>query len=350
MVAPAPGSRGALAALSGLLVGVALLLAPTLAGAQSSRSFDVGMVLPTLDPYSMIAVDRAMTPQRFEFGFGAQFGWAKAPLSPTLLDNGQDSRKNLIEQQFTVDLSFFLGLADFLSLAASVPVAFNIYDTAYVGDPLVPRPAMMGNGTLSPTGIYQGQGRQNIGLSSAGPRDPRLAIKAQFFRNRFVEVGTIQEVTIPLGNSASYMGEKNVTYRPRLLLGAMVSRVNLALSFGGIVRERAELRDPAQPPAPQANALRFAVDHELTWGAGLGVRAHRVLNIGVESFGTIPIAGEETSPTVNLLGSISFKPLEKWRFIVAGGAGLLPSSPRNAEARVLAGFAFSLLPRATGLN
>lgn len=344
-----PG-RGLIALFA--LCGVWLCARP--AAAQLERSFDFAQAPPTLDPYSMVAVDRAVTPQRYEFGVVTQFGWAKRPFSPTLADLGTpgapDARTSLIEHQYTLDLGFYFGLADFLSVAASMPLAVNIYDLSVTGDPILTPSSAAPMTPTATSGIYQGQARQNVDLSKAGPRDPRLAVKIRFFRNRFFEVGTVQEVTIPIGNSASFMGEKNATYRPRLLAGLTVSRVNLALSFGAIVRELAEFHDPAPAGVPQSHQLRFSVGHELTFGAGLGVRAHRMLSLGFESIGTIPVAGDATSATVNLLGSVSFRPLPKWRFVVAGGGGVVPGSPRNAEGRVLAGFSFSLSPRGTGLN
>ncbi len=42
---------------------------------------------PAVDPYGLTVVDRAQTPQRFEFGFSAQLGWSYSPLRLTLTDN-----------------------------------------------------------------------------------------------------------------------------------------------------------------------------------------------------------------------------------------------------------------------
>ncbi len=321
--------------------------------ARADRSFDVALATPAVDAYGLTVIDRAQTPQRFEFGLQSQFGWSYSPLKLTLADphlvKYPDAPFRVIEQQYTVDLGFFLGLADFFSVAVSLPMGVNVYDDNAVGsaNELVPPLATAPNGAVVPTGLYTNQPRQNIGLANAGPRDPRLSLKGRFYGGQWFEVGLLVEGTLPIGSSGSFLGEKSATLRPRLLMGVLLKRVVLALSVGAILRERSEIDDPYRMP----ELPRLIVGHELTWGAGLSVKAHRVVGFAVESIGTVPLVGdaEYVSPTALLVGSVYLQPTPKWKITLGGGGGLLGASPRNADGRVIVGLSYSLSPRAGGL-
>lgn len=337
-----------------LTIGLLLSLGG-LATARADRSFDVAMAPPAMDAYGLQVVDRAQTPQQFEFGMTANVGWAHKPLRLLLNDANmgrQEAPFSLIENQVTLDIGFYFGLWDFLSLSAMVPVGVNYYDANAVGDPtVVVLPATpTGTGSTMSTGIYAGQPRQNLGISSVGVRDPRFAVKARFYGGKYFEIGTLLEVTAPLGDNSSFLGDKNFTFRPKLLFGVLLSRLHILGSFGAVVRQSSELYDP-NPTAAQAQSppLRLQVGHELTWGGAITVRLHRVIGLGVEAVGTIPVVGEQVSMTGTALGSLYIMPTEKVRLSLTGGGGLLADSPRNADGRVMVGMAYSLLPRAGGL-
>ena len=336
------------------VLGLAVLLAALLTGAgaaRADRSFDLMLSAPAVDAYGLTVVDRAQTPQRFEFGFSAQLGWSYSPLRLTLTDpkmtGSPDALFRVVEQQYNIDLGVFLGLTDWLSIAAALPIGVNFYDNNALGSanqevlPSTPT----GMGTVIATGLYAGQPRQNIEISQAGPRDPRLSLKARFYGGRWFEIGLLVEGSLPIGNSASFLGEKSATLRPRLLTGILLKRVVLALSVGAIVRETNELYDPYRVP----DLVRFQVGHELTWGGGLTVKAHQVIGFGVEAVGTVPLVGDTATATALVLGSIYLQPTPKLKLILSGGGGVLQDSPRNADGRAILGFAYSLSPRAGGL-
>ncbi len=345
--------RAARALRRGLWV-LGLAAAVVMAGgktARADRSFDLALGAPAVDAYGMAVVDRAQTPQRFEFGLQSQVGWALSPLRLTLADPnmaGQpDAQFRVVEQQWNVDLGFFLGLADFFSIAASLPVGFNFYDENALGSPnqAVPPAKPTGMGTVITTGLYANLPRQNVSISSAGPRDPRLSLKARFYGGKWFEIGLLVEGTLPIGNADSFLGEKSATLRPRLLVGILLKRVVLALSVGAIVRESSEIYDPYRVPDVQ----RFQVNHELTWAGGLSVKAHRVIGFGIESKGTVPLIGDAVYPTALVLGSVYLQPTSKFKLTISGGGGVLKENPRNADGRVMLGLAYSLSPRAGGL-
>lgn len=336
----------------GLVAGLCGVLATV--PAQADRAFDVAMAPPAMDGYGMMVVERARTPGKFEFGTSTVLGWAKNPFRPTLSDQNNglaESRFDLIQHQLTVDLGFYLGLADFLSIAVMMPMGVNLYDQNPVGEPAVPQPPSATNPTGLPlaTGLYAGQPRQTVPISAAGVRDPRLGVKVRFYGGNHFEIGSLLELTLPLGDRNSFLGENNATFRPRLLAGFMFSRVNIALSLGAIVRESVELYEPSTP-LTQPPVLRFQIGHELTYGAGITVLAHQMLSLGVEGFGAIPVVGDATSTTTSILGAIYFRPTEKWRISVAGGGGVIADSPRNADGRLIVGLAYSPSPREGGLR
>jgi hypothetical protein len=329
----------------------ACLVAPGRAAAE--RSFDVALVTQPIDGYGMAMIDRAQTPQRFEIGLLASIGWAQAPLRVTLLDRDMGNTPqpfNLIEHQVTADVGVSFGLADFLSVAAQIPVAYNAYNEGALGQPnvYVPLGASNPTGFPSASGLYQGEQRQGIPIQTTGPRDARLSAKGRFYSGKWAEAGMILEATLPLGGTSSFLGDKNATFRPRLLGGIIVKRVNLALSVGAIVREMSEFYDPQRPASSGAEPL-LQVGHELTWGGGLGVRAHRVLSLSVEGQGTVPVAGDFAQMTVSLLGSVMLHPTEKLKLVLAGGGSPLSDVARAAPGRVMIGVAYSPSPRLGGL-
>lgn len=335
-----------------LLLATALVLG-SVSSARADRSFDLMPLSAAADPYGLLIVDRAQTPDRFEFGMMAQGGWAHNPLRLTLSDpqTGGNPEKpfDVVQEQVHLDVGFYFGLWDFLSVSATLPLSAHFYDDNIIGEPVQ---YMLPPGTLTPasrggttaTGLYRSDERQNVPVASAGPRDPRLALKVRFYGGRFFEAGALLEGTLPIGSSASFMGDRSATFRPKLLLGLLLPRVTLALNVGAILREGSSLYDPYVQ-----STLRYQTGHELSWAAGLTVRAHRLLGLGVEGAGTAPLTGDAVSSTALLLGTVYVQPTEKLKLTVAGGGGVLAERPRNAEARILLGMAFSLSPRAGGL-
>lgn len=336
-----------------LLLGLGfwVLVAPETA--RADRSFDLVPAPSAIDAYGLQVVDRAQTPQQFEFGMLAHLGWAGKPLRVELFDmqmGRQPASFAMVEHQATLDLGFYLGLWDFLSLAAVVPLGVNVYDPNAVGSPtvLVPPSGASPYGSTVGTGVSAGQPRQNLGPNSAGVRDPRFAVKTRFYGGRHFEIGALFEVTLPLGDSASFLGEPQFTFRPKLLFGVSFWRFRFIGNVGAVVRESSWLLEPNTPPGTEP-PVRLTVGHELTFGSALTLRVHRVLGLGVEAVGTAPISQGTTFSTAALLGSLYFLPTDKLRFSLSGGSGLFPDNPRNPTGRVLLQMCYSLSPRAGGL-
>jgi hypothetical protein len=334
-------------------LGAALALSLSLGSARADRSFDFMLTPPTTDAYSMVAVERAQTPQQYEFGIQTTFGWARNPFTPTLSipPLGRDeARGALIGNQFTLDLGFFFGLTKFLSVAAVMPVGANTYDEEMLGSSAVISPPSALNPTGFPqtSGLYRGEARQSIDIARSGLRDPRLAAKVRFFSNKYVELGTLLDLTLPFGDRGSFLGERTATFRPKLLFGIMASRLNIALNFGALIRGSSVLYDGYRSDG----MARYQTMPELTWGAGVTVLLHRILSLGVEGIGHIPLGAEPqfATPLATLLGTVYFRALDKWRLYIAGGGGLVSSSERNAQGRLLVGFSYSLSPREGGLR
>jgi hypothetical protein len=301
----------------------------------------------------MAMIDRAQTPQRFELGLSAFVGWAQSPLRVTLADplmGNTPQPYNLIEQQVTADVGVSFGLFDFLSVAALIPLAYNSYEQNALGMPsvYVPLGASNPTGFPSASGLYLGQPRQTLALQTTGPRDARLGAKARLYAGRWAEAGMILEATLPLGGNAAFLGDQGVTFRPRLLGGVVIKRINLALSVGSIVRPSSTLTDPRRP-SPSGGEVVLEVGHELTWGGGLGARLHRVVSLSFEAQGTVPLVGDAAQATVSLLVSLMLHPTERLKLVLAGGGSPLSDGSRAAPVRLLVGVAFSPSPRIGGL-
>ena len=336
-----------------LCLGVTLALSGSAGSARADRSFDFMLTPPSTDAYSMVTVERAQTPQQYEFGIQTTFGWARNPFTPTLSIpplGVDETRTNLIGNQFTLDLGFFFGLTKFLSIAALLPVGANTYDEDMLGSSAVISPPSALNPTGFPqtSGAYRGEPRQSIDIARSGLRDPRVAVKIRFFGGRHVELGTLLDLTLPFGDRGSFLGERTATFRPKLLFGVMASRLNIALNVGALVRGSAVLYDGYG----SMGVARYQTMPELIWGAGVTVLLHRMVSLGLEGVGHVPIGAEPqfATPLATLLGTVYFRALDKWRLYIAGGGGLVSSSERNAQARLLVGFSYSLSPREGGLR
>ena len=347
-----PGRRPRAPSVAGTL-GAVLLATLMASPAHADRSFDFMLTPPTTDAYSMVTIERAQTPQQYEFGIQTTFGWAKNPFSPTLTIPPfalGEWRYNLIGNQFTLDLGFFFGLTKYLSIAAVLPIGANTYDEEAVGESALISTPTAANPTGFPqtSGLYRGEPRQSIDIARSGLRDPRIAVKVRFLGTKYVELGTLLDLTLPFGDRNSFLGERTATFRPKLLFGIMASRLNIAINFGAIVRGSSVLYDGySNPPL-----VRYQTMPELTWGAGATVFLHRMLSLGLEGLGNIPIGAEPqfATPLATLLGTVYFRALDKWRLYIAGGGGLVSSSERNADGRLLVGFSYSLAPREGGLR
>ncbi len=323
------------------------------APARADRSFDFMLTPQTTDAYSMVTIERAQTPQQYEFGIQTSFGWAHNPFSPTLPVpplGTSEQRYQLIGNQFTLDLGFFFGLTKFLSVAAIMPLGANTYDEEALGQSALISAPTMQNPTGFPqtTGLYRGEPRQSTDIARSGLRDPRFATKIRFYGGKNVELGTLLDVTLPFGDRNSFLGERTATFRPKLLFGILTSRLNIAVNFGAIVRGSSVLYDGyTNPPV-----ARFQTVHELTWGAGVTVFLHQVISLGLEGLGNIPLGAESqfATPLATLLGTVYLRAVDKWRLFIAGGGGLVSSSERNADGRLLIGFSYSLSPREGGLR
>ncbi len=333
-------------------VAVALLafvcLACLVTPAAADRSIDVALLRPTGDGQGLVTLERAQTPMRWEVGASLLLCYANAPLQLSLLnaDGKTHSAHNLIEDQFTLDVGLSLGLWDFLVLGATLPVAAQSYDDQAVGQLSIPSPGAPGITPLPTvsTGIYRNQPRENIGLSAAGPRDPRLLLKGRLYHNDRFGLALMLSATFPMGNSSSFLGDKDITVRPVLIGDLAFGRLALLGNLGFIFRSESDFNDP--PGGPTI----FSVGHELTWALGASVRATPLLGASLEAFGTVPLVGPQSFTEADLLGAAYVYPTSGIRILVGVGGGLAVGSPLRDPVRVVAGLSFSPSPPKVGLR
>ncbi|MCS6914225.1 MAG: hypothetical protein RMK29_12750 [Myxococcales bacterium] len=339
---------------------VLVLLAARPAGAD--RSFDLALLHPTVDAYGLIAVERAETPRRWEVNAQLLLGYAHRPLHLrlALADRMGTFESDLVRGQLTVDLGLALGLWDFLAVAALLPAAVQWYDGAALGErvvPMLPTMALPTPPTMA-TGLYRGEPRQNVGLSGAGPRDPRISLKARLWRRPQVGVAVLLSATVPLGNAHSFLGDRFATLRPALIADAhLLGRVSLAANIGATLRQTSQLHDPV------SGVVLLEVGHELNVALGGSVRVHRLIALGLELFGAAPLIGASpsepqpgdvspptsVSPHIDLVGAAYLHPVESLRLALAVGGGLIAAAPRQDVVRVVMGLSWSPAPRPGGL-
>lgn len=344
------------------LLGAALGLALAAGPAAAERSIDVALLQPAVDSYGLVAAERAETPQRWEANAQLLLGYANRPLHLRMSNaagNGAEDR-DLVRGQLTADLALSLGLWDFLEVAALLPVGAQLYGDG-LGETTAVTPPSMGAATppTGATGIYRGAPRQNVDLASAGPRDPRLSIKARLWRGPHFGVALLLSATVPLGNSSSFLGDRFATLRPTLVADVrLLGRLSVLGNVGAVLRQGSALRDPVKP-----DVVLLESGHELSFALGLAYRAHRLVAASIELFGAAPLVGASPSaalpgdsspppaltPNADLLGAVHVYPRPGLRLVAGVGGGLVGSSPRRDDVRAIVGLAFSPAPRGEGL-
>lgn len=314
---------------------LALALALAALAARADRGIDPNRLKPATDSYGLLVTERAQVPAQWETGVSLYAGYTHRPLTvPTA---------TLIHGQVSADLALSFGLFDFLSLSALLPVAAQGYNDALAGELAAPTAPTM---PTTATGLYRGA-RSNISLSEAGPRDPRLALKGRLWRGRAVSVALLAGVTIPVGNSESFLGERGFTFRPTAIVDGAVGRLSLIGNLGATVRPAAALADP------QTGQPALGVSHELTFAAGASLRALPRLATSLEVFGAVPLTGSvdgaPVSADVDLLGAAWFYATPGLRLGAALGGSVLRASPRHDPVRALLGVTWAPAPRGGGL-
>ena len=205
------------------------------AWADPVPSLDLRGFQPSTDPAASLYLEPTTTPGHLKWNVGAWASYAHRLV--TLTDSTGKEVGVPVENQFSMDYDFGIGVGDRLAFGLSLP-----------------------------TVVYQsGTGNALIGgeLPHTAIGDPRLSLKATLLPGGEMggfSVAALGDVAVPVGNASSYVSEGAATGELRLLGELRLIAVAVRASAGVMVRG-----------AEQSFANRD-FGHELPWGFGLSLR------------------------------------------------------------------------------
>jgi hypothetical protein len=254
----------------------------------------------------------AHIPDHLEFGLGLMLSYARNPLAVFDVD-GDDNRGDrltgVVENLLRLELYSYLGLFEALSLGLSMPLGpyTSGQEVDFEGNP-----------------VADGE----FGAFTWG--DLALHVKARFFgKERGFALGAHLAITAPVGRYAEmYVGEKSVTFRPRLLLEYRHPVTSVAANLGGIFR--------AKEIAFFGGAIR--VGQQLTYGLAASVTPARKipLRLMLELYGRTDFTSGADRNPLEVGGAVAYG-LPKGVHLLLGAAAGLVSGIGTPDFRVYLG-------------
>jgi len=324
-----------------IAVVLALLAGPAV-GQQgtNSRGVDAQVFRPAVDAYGLFSLDGPTTARNYEFGFKFFFDFTKSPLKlevPSTMGGTDYARRSIIDYQAAFHLQAFMGLFDRFELFLDVPLARQKLGTAFGTKSL-------GSGT----GFYALDPGSNISIPGGAPMDARFGAKGRILTTAPISLAGQFLVTVPFGDQSQFLGEKSVTYQPKVIGSATFGDFTLLLNVGAVLRQ--EFEKVYDPYAPKDAPLRplISVGHELTAGVGGSYQITKLIAVGAEVFTGIPLNkvkdGDVTFDRdfyADVVGGFVFTLTPQLTVNLGGGAGVIPDAARRDIFRVFAGIAWS---------
>ncbi len=215
-------------------LGVSWFFAPA-AWADPVPSLDLRGFHPSTDPAASLYLEPTSTPGNGKWNLGA---WASYARRPVVVSDASGAEVAVpVENQFSMDYGFGIGVGDRLALGLSLP-----------------------------TVMYQnGTNEHLIGatLPHTGLGDLRLNLKATLLPGGELggfSMAALGAITLPTGNARSYIAEQSATGEVRLLSELRLIAVAVRASAG------VKVRGSEQPFVGQM------FGNELPWGFGLMLR------------------------------------------------------------------------------
>ena len=241
------------AAVLSLLVS---MLAPPAAAQENIRKFNVLRLKRSIGPYGLMSLDTTRMLEHLHWHGSFYLSMINDPLNAT-----RDGRTvaRLVHNQLVADLTFSMGMWNYLELGVHLPLVF-FQNTG---------------GDIGAVGTQLG----SLGKTVAG--DLRIVPKIRFWRNGRQGLGLafIPEFSLPTGASNDNAGDLSATFTPRLVLdykfplGAVIT-----LNLGFKIRQGVE----------EGNLVS---DEEFIYGLGAD----------------IPIMGKHLFFMAELLGAVSLR-------------------------------------------
>lgn len=197
-----------------------------------------------------------------------------------------------VQHQLTGHVGVALGLLERIVVSARLPVVLVMQGDAAAGDPLA-RGAGLGDVGLSARWVLFGHEEDEV-----------FGIALQL------------ESTLPTAEAADpaqrLAGESGVSFTPETVAELRFAPVRITANVGLRFRERAQLQ-------------RLNVQHELTWGVGVGVDiVEDFFDVTLEGYGATALdrfAQSDVSPLEAILGA-RVRPVNGMLIGVAGGLGI----------------------------
>jgi hypothetical protein len=204
--------------------------------AASSTGIPADRFVPGVGPVTLMGGEGADVTPLGQGALALSFGLVRSPLHLDLSSGGLLSRP--VRWQFGTDLAAEAGLwKQRVALAVGIPVVWW-----QAGD------------RLRNTGVDEAP------LATTRAGDMRIRLKAALRNTHRVHIATQVQLTVPLGGQDNFAATDGVTVEPRLILDVHLQRWLLAFALG--VRF-----------GPDRELFQTHLGDELTWSAGVGVRA-----------------------------------------------------------------------------
>jgi large repetitive protein len=269
------------------LVNCALLaitiLSSSLVEAQPQRAVDAHFFRPALFSGGIFAIDRAAPLTKWQPSFKFFFNHEGTPLRLTF-PQSPCPKSGCIGEQAIVNHAQVFNLQAQMSIASWLEIALDVPLIHYT---LASNPAEdtdEGFEILSKSDL-----KSNVGAPNVSPLDVRLGLKFSVLSWKGLNLALAIQGTLPFGDEEYFAGESGFTLHPRLLSSFDWRNLSIAVNAGYRIREQSTVLwdDPDTILEPELPLL--SVDDELTFGVGAVYKIHRVIGIGAEVFGAVPM-------------------------------------------------------------
>jgi large repetitive protein len=253
---------------------VALLLWISASQASAQRSADVHFFRPALFSGGIFSVDRASPANKWQPGFKFFFNYEQSPLRLNFPGYGEE---DIISNAQVFNLQAQFGIQKWLELAIDFPVARYSLTSNEASDLVEGFERLAVNDP-----------KTNVGYPNATPLDMRIGIKVPFLDWNGLQLAVAVIGSLPLGDEEYFGGEKSFTLLPELIAGWNWRSLALAVNLGYRLRQRNSVvwEDPAKKDG-EVPLLNF--DDEFTFSFGALFQLHRVIAIGAEVYGVVPV-------------------------------------------------------------
>jgi OOP family OmpA-OmpF porin len=237
-----------------------LLAAADIARAQGAianeRSFDVQLFHPPVGARGYLTIDGARVPLHKQFSLSLVSNYQRGAFGVSVDSDRPDLRTefDVVENQFTSELTGAIGLLDRFEVGVAIPVTLAMSGTDYTN-----------------------LGQPDKKFSAAGIGDIRVEGKAQLVRfgaSKELTLALSPGITVPTGDGSKFLGDKTVTGRLRAITEFQLENVRAAAMVGFLARGK-------------SRTFMAEVGSQFLYGLAAEYRVHQQVAVLGEWFGRI---------------------------------------------------------------